>query len=255
MLTRIITAVVGIPIVFFTVILGGFAFNTLLVIATIIAFNEYLKIISMNKLNFNILSALVAVLLLYTNIDVLLIIITTAIILSIYIRIVNFSTTELKDLGLLAWGFMYIHGVLYLLKEIRTYEQGLVFIFLLLIITWVTDSGAFFVGINFGKKKIAPTISPKKSIEGSIGGTLLTIISLLVLNRFFYVTDYLTIGIFALVGSILSQLGDLFESAIKREYKVKDSGNILPGHGGILDRIDSLLFLVPLAYIFIIYIF
>ncbi|QNO16453.1 phosphatidate cytidylyltransferase [Alkalicella caledoniensis] len=254
MLTRIITALVGIPIVFITVMYGGVAFNTLLFLIMVLGFNEYLKIISIKNVFYNTTSAILALLLIFTELDVFLVILIAGIILSIYIRIMNFKNTQLKELGLLTWGFIYIHGVLYLLKEIRNLENGLILIFLLLLITWVTDSGAYFAGINFGKRKLSPAISPKKSIEGLVGGVLLAIISVLIFNYYFNLGNHITMVIFALSGSVISVFGDLFESSIKREYKIKDSGNILPGHGGILDRIDSLLFLIPLAYVFITYI-
>ncbi len=116
-----------------------------------------------------------------------------------------------------------------------------------LFIIWATDSGAYFIGRAIGKRKLWPEISPNKTIEGFIGG----IVCAVVVSVLFYVFGYIEWSIIPLITIVLSifgQIGDLAESALKRHYGVKDSGKILPGHGGILDRFDSLLFVWPLLY-------
>ncbi len=124
------------------------------------------------------------------------------------------------------------------------------------IMVWVCDSFAYFTGMTIGRKifnRGFSSISPKKSIEGSIGGTVFTIVSLYFLEKYFHLlnngelgmSNIIIIGIFI---SIIAQIGDLGESMFKREFKVKDSGNILKGHGGILDRFDSMLFVAPTVY-------
>ena len=129
--------------------------------------------------------------------------------------------------------------------------EGILYIFFALFLIWATDSGAYFIGRKFGKKKLAPTISPNKTVEGSIGGVICALIVMLI---FFFFTnlgqEYSLIRLFliTIVLSAFGQLGDLVESALKRLYDVKDSGNILPGHGGILDRVDSWLFVMPLLH-------
>lgn len=121
-----------------------------------------------------------------------------------------------------------------------------------LVITWVTDTCAYFIGIKFGKTQLAPLISPKKTIEGSLGGLIGAGIAAIIYALVF---DYSLVQILllALGLSIIGQIGDLVESSFKREKEVKDSGNILPGHGGILDRFDSLLFVIPSLYFFLKY--
>ncbi len=118
-------------------------------------------------------------------------------------------------------------------------------------IAWVADTGAYFVGRSIGKHKLAVKISPGKSIEGAIGGSVLVIIYLLVLNHFnlaLYLPNAGTAVKFALILTTVSIIGDLFESWLKRVAKVKDSSNILPGHGGIFDRIDSLIAVLAIAF-------
>jgi phosphatidate cytidylyltransferase len=121
----------------------------------------------------------------------------------------------------------------------------------ILAIAWMADSGAYFVGRKFGKHKIAPNISPGKTIEGALGGMAFVIIYLLILkalNVAVYLPNYLTVFKFAIILTTVSILGDLMESWFKRVAKVKDSGRILPGHGGIYDRIDSLTAVIAVAF-------
>ena len=121
-----------------------------------------------------------------------------------------------------------------------------------------TDIFAYFIGCKFGKHKLCPEISPKKTVEGAIGGIFGCIISLLVytfaLNKLCnFGINYISIGAIAVFVSIFAQLGDLVASSIKRNAKIKDFGNLLPGHGGVLDRIDSILFVSPIIYYFLAY--
>lgn len=133
----------------------------------------------------------------------------------------------------------------------RFLDNGLELIFFILLLVWSTDSGAYFAGRSFGKHKLWPEISPKKTIEGSLGGIVLAFIVGMIFISFIPVfTSTLTAVLCILVVSVAGQLGDLVESAFKRHYEVKDSGHVLPGHGGILDRFDSLIFVMPILYLF-----
>ncbi|MCB9285454.1 MAG: phosphatidate cytidylyltransferase [Lewinellaceae bacterium] len=123
------------------------------------------------------------------------------------------------------------------------YHPGLIFGIILL--TWANDTGAYFVGSRFGKRKLFPSVSPKKTWEGTIGGVIFTILAgwgIYGLGWFDSLQDGLVLG--AIVG-VTGTLGDLVESSLKRSFQVKDSGSILPGHGGVLDRFDSFVFLLP----------
>lgn len=124
----------------------------------------------------------------------------------------------------------------------------LVMIFVLI---WAFDTGAYLSGVAFGKHKLFPRLSPKKSWEGVAGGVLLTILAALVISHFYCPVNTLGMVIAALLTAIGATFGDLAESMLKRSMDVKDSGKLLPGHGGLLDRIDSLLFVGPIIYIFL----
>lgn len=132
---------------------------------------------------------------------------------------------------------------------------GITTIFYILLVIWATDIGAYLIGRKIGKHKLCPLVSPNKTWEGSIGGILCAVIVAMIYLYFFpnavpIQYNLITMFILTIIFSICGEIGDLIESAYKRFYNVKDSGNILPGHGGILDRFDSLMFVLPLLHIF-----
>jgi phosphatidate cytidylyltransferase len=118
-------------------------------------------------------------------------------------------------------------------------------------IVWGFDSMAYLVGSKFGKHKIHPKISPNKSWEGFIAGTLFSLATGFIYSIIFKTHNLFNWLVIALLASVFGTLGDLFESIIKRRLKVKDSGNFMPGHGGLLDRFDSLLFVIPVVYVWL----
>ncbi len=136
-------------------------------------------------------------------------------------------------------------------------SDGLFYVFLALLMAWMADTGAYFTGTFFGKHKLCPRISPKKTVEGLVGGIICSILFSL-LAGFIYETcvlsgkalvSYGEIFVLALICAPLSVVGDLFASLIKRRCGVKDFGKVFPGHGGVMDRFDSLLFVLPVVYL------
>lgn len=160
------------------------------------------------------------------------------------------------DVALILMGLLYVPLLLSHLVLIRTLPHGVSWLFLIMVIVMTGDSAAYYVGSAIGKTKLYPAVSPKKSIEGSLGGLAGSVVGALVSRLLFFpelsVADCVAT---ALLLGILGQLGDLFESLIKRSCGVKDSGVIFPGHGGILDRLDSILFAAPAAYYYALFLF
>ncbi len=153
-------------------------------------------------------------------------------------------------------GIVYIPVSLALLVFIQQLEGGTFWIIWLLIIIFANDTGAFYAGKSFGKRKLAPNISPNKTVEGSIGGAAAAMVAGFVFGLILF-SDLLLAFIVipgALMLSVAGQIGDLFESAMKRTSQIKDSGRILPGHGGMLDRIDGLLLSIPVLYVYLVFI-
>jgi phosphatidate cytidylyltransferase len=160
--------------------------------------------------------------------------------------VITKNSFTFEDVGFSILSAIYVGIGFYYFLEIR--EAGLVYIFYSLFMIWATDSGAYFIGKAIGKRKLWPEISPNKTVEGSIGGVICAVV-VAVLFVLFSDINAAIIAV-TIVLSVFGQIGDLVESAFKRHFNVKDSGNILPGHGGILDRFDSLLFVWPLLHFF-----
>ena len=160
--------------------------------------------------------------------------------------------TTFKDMAYTFFGICYIPIFLMFLSLIDGMDHGKILLGYVFMSAWGTDTFAYCVGCKFGKHKFSK-VSPKKSIEGCIAGTLgATIIMLIytfILNNYFsFEFSYVIIGISGIVLSLIGQLGDFAASSIKRYVDIKDYSNLLPGHGGMLDRIDSVLFIAPFAY-------
>lgn len=167
------------------------------------------------------------------------------------VTVTSKNSFDFDGVSFLTLSSIYVGLGFHFLIETRLSEQGISLLFFILILIWTTDSCAYFCGRAFGKRKLWPEISPKKTIEGSIGGIVSALIVGLIFQYLFPIyNSVLTVIAVSIVISIVGQLGDLVESALKRHYTVKDSGTILPGHGGILDRFDSLLFVMPVLYLF-----
>ncbi|HMI45782.1 MAG TPA: phosphatidate cytidylyltransferase [Gemmatimonadaceae bacterium] len=165
------------------------------------------------------------------------------------------SSVSITAFGVLYAGvFAYIYALRYHDYAVGA-AAGTALVFLPIFLTWTTDVGAYAFGRMFGRKKLIPSVSPGKTVEGAVGGLGLTIVICLLYVRFILM-PYAQLGLtiqgavlFAIVVSVAAQTGDLAESLLKREAGVKDSSSILPGHGGILDRFDALLFVMPIAFL------
>ncbi len=173
------------------------------------------------------------------------------IVLFLFLTLIGKQRISVEHIGTLFIGVFYLGFGFAALMDIR-FTEGLYLLFFILLITWTSDTAAYFTGKKFGKRKLWPMISPNKTLEGHLGAIFFSIVFALV---FQWVTQYYptyveSVGLAMLI-SVAGQIGDLIESALKRHFTVKDSGRLLPGHGGVLDRFDSLLFvLVTLDFLY-----
>ncbi|MTD30246.1 phosphatidate cytidylyltransferase [Planomicrobium sp. YIM 101495] len=170
-----------------------------------------------------------------------------AVILLLIHTVVVKNSFTFDDAAFAILGVLYIGiGFLYL---IETRDVHLAFLVYALLVVWSTDSGAYFTGRKIGKRKLWPEISPNKTVEGFLGGIVWAIAVALIFNYFVDLEKpIILLVLVTILASIFGQMGDLVESALKRHFNVKDSGTILPGHGGMLDRFDSILFVMPLLH-------
>lgn len=164
-----------------------------------------------------------------------------------------YAKFSLSNIATVFFGFVYVVAGFSAMVFLWRGSDTFLYLLFAFLCAWVTDSGAYFVGRKFGQRKLAPQISPHKTVEGAIGGLLAALVLvglygvLALPERWYFVLPTV------LVASVASQFGDLVESYIKRWADVKDSGYILPGHGGILDRFDSMLFIAPVVWLLLIY--
>ncbi|MCR5001795.1 MAG: phosphatidate cytidylyltransferase [Lachnospiraceae bacterium] len=153
------------------------------------------------------------------------------------------------------FGFMYVPVMLGFIYLTRSMKFGIYTVWLIYISSWICDTCAYLVGMKFGKRRLAPILSPKKSVEGALGGIAGSTVFAAVFAYVFRSAYELPQGwsllpfiLIGAVGAVVSQVGDLAASAFKRNYDIKDYGTIIPGHGGVLDRFDSVIFTAPMIY-------
>ena len=152
--------------------------------------------------------------------------------------------------------FLYIPFLLMHLVMLRQTPYGVQWLFVIMLIVMTNDSAAYYTGCNFGKRRLYPLVSPKKSVEGAVGGLIGSLGGTMLAK--FTIFPQLTFGdaiVTAVVIGMVGQAGDLFESLLKRSFGVKDSGTLIPGHGGVLDRLDSILFAAPITYYYVLFFF
>lgn len=175
--------------------------------------------------------------------------------------IATFSLSTLRppgrDLARAAQGAAWIAtsipyaGLLAAVVGLRSLPEGIVWTLLALAMTWGNDTGAYFAGLGFGKNKLYPLVSPNKTWEGFAGGMIVSILMVWIVRLFEPSLTWIDVIVLGGGAGILGPLGDLSESMIKRAYGVKDSGRLIPGHGGIFDRIDALLFIAPWTWAYL----
>ena len=171
-----------------------------------------------------------------------------AVVLASLLYLFKINERKLSDALATVTGIFYIVFFCYHIALISSWDDMEILVWLVVITAFGTDIMAYFTGYAFGKHKLCPNISPKKTIEGSVGGTLGSVILCGVFGLIFAKDMMIHCLIVGLLGGVVSQFGDLTASIFKRKMGIKDYGNLIPGHGGILDRFDSVLFTGPLVY-------
>lgn len=256
--TRLISGVILVIIALFTVGSGGFLlFATTISISMIGLFELYRVMkIQKNPLGFmGYLTALSYYGLIWFHGDqykMLMSIAFLMILMSIYVF--AFPRYQMEEVTVAFFGVFYVAVMLSYLYQVRTMADGKYLVWLVFLSSWGCDTCAYCVGMLIGKHRLAPVLSPKKSIEGAIGGVAgAALLGILYATLFgVYMTEIrnpqAACGLACAIGAVISQVGDLAASAIKRNHQVKDYGKLIPGHGGILDRFDSMLFTAPAIY-------
>ena len=267
-LKRWITALVLVP---FLILLIGFTETLWLAavinIICILALWEYFRIVfnndhSMVSMNLRILTIVSGTGVIWsvyfhsTNAVLDIIVLNAVLSAMISLFIFKSDTSVCEKVFKQVVGVLYVPLFLSYLLLIRNGNNGKIWIFLLLVVVFIGDTGAYYVGSYVGRHKVCPAVSPNKTVEGALGGLVAGLGAGAVFKSIWLPQlPWSTTLLFFLSIGVAGQMGDLFESQLKRVARIKDSGTLLPGHGGFLDRIDALLFAAPVAYMFKIYIF
>lgn len=268
MLTRIITGVVGIALAAFVIQTGGALFAGFALVLSILAWFEYARAFHRKGSNLTFLTGILGLFLLWGcawlgNADesmavtpgIVLIVLLESVLLHGRVSFVDACTSVA---GILYLGLPFAHMVMLrglypettLVTSLGSFAFGCAMIWVMFIGTWASDTFAYFVGSAIGSHKLCSTISPNKTVEGFLGSVVGTTAAVAGLGVFFSLPVAEMAGLGFCI-SLLATLGDLVESVAKRYTGIKDSGNIIPGHGGVWDRFDSVLFTAPLVYYFV----
>ena len=279
---RFRSSVILMAVAITAMVLGGYVLFGVIVLVTMIGLMELYRVVGVNKSGVGIAGYVVAVLYfgykLFTEfflpkmniIDFqfdyptlfsiwshgFYIIIAVLLISILAIYVLTFPKFNSEQVTMVLFGFFYVVMPLMYIFQTRQMECGAYNVWLIFIGSWGSDTMAYVVGRKLGKTKIAPKLSPKKSLEGLIGGiigaALIGVIYAIIFRNELYSTfsnPILIFGLTGAIGSVVSQIGDMAASAIKRNKGIKDYGTLIPGHGGILDRFDSVIFIAPIVYL------
>ncbi len=262
--SRLISSVILVILALVTLLKGGILLALTLWAISLIAFHELCQACRVGKTgedrNYLEITGFVFITLYYAvmasvpNLLYLTLIILTALMAFLFLYVFCFPKIHATQVMIVFFSLVYAPVMFSFVYLTRNLEYGIYFVWVIFISSWISDTFAYIVGMLLGKHPLAPVLSPKKSVEGSVGGIIGSVVCG---GLFGFILAENVIGeqnvtwVFALIGgigSIISQIGDLAASAIKRNYEIKDYGKLIPGHGGIMDRFDSVIVTAPMIY-------
>ncbi len=256
--TRLISGIILLAIATSVIVLGDNVLFGAVLVISLVGMAELYKIMKIERSALGIIGYLTAIIY-YTMIYFgfqkhLLMLFIGFLLLLMVVYVITYPVYRTEQVMTAFFGLFYVCIMLSYIYQVRILEDGFILIWLIFIGAWGSDTCAYAVGMLFGKHKITPKLSPKKSVEGCIGGVigaaLIGYLYALILGNKIVGVENPRI-LFAIIGacaSVISQFGDLAASAIKRNHDIKDYGRLIPGHGGILDRFDSIIFTAPVVY-------
>ncbi len=262
--TRVIVGVIGIPLLIVLSLIGKIPFLILVLAIGLVSYFEFTQMMRNKHTYTNKLIGFLSVAVLIVNeyksiVDYHILLLLIIVLLSLFELFRN-KDSAVANIGSTLLGIFYIGILSAAIIDLRefykdsafTYPQGGYLIISILASIWICDSAAYFIGSAFGKHKLFPRVSPNKSWEGAVAGFVFAVAGMIAAHEF--ILDFMELKDVVVIGLIVGlfgQIGDLIESLFKRDSHVKDSSSIIPGHGGILDRFDSLLFTAPIVYLYL----
>ena len=263
-LVRTLSSVLLVIIALFALITGGNVLFATILIVSLLGQMELYRVISMEKKLTGIIGYAAGIgyyfLLLADMQEHNMLFMIAFLMLLMTVYVLTFPKYHVRELCFAFFGFFYVPVMMSYVYQIRQMPNGLCLVFLVFLSSWVSDTCAYLVGVAFGKHKLTPKLSPKKTIEGSIGGIAGSVLLGALYGWVFaehllaaFENPAIGCALVCGLGAIISQIGDLAASGMKRNYEVKDYGRLIPGHGGILDRFDSVIFTAPIIYYLALY--
>ena len=260
---RVISGAVLVVILAITLYFGGIVTCGLMALVSLVGNMELLRVYGVNKKTPGIVCYLATVLyyiaIYLDRMDIIVPMMVIYLLVMLAVYVLTFPTYNDKQIMAAFMDFFYVSVMLSFVYLIRNMEHGLVLVLLIFVSSWINDTCAYFVGRALGKHKMAPVLSPKKSIEGLIGGIVgagvFGAVFGILFDKYVDTMNYapLLFAVVGAVGALPAVIGDLAASAIKRNNDIKDYGKLIPGHGGILDRFDSIIFTAPIIYYLLVY--
>ena len=260
---RVISGAVLVVILAITFYFGGIVTCGLMALVSLVGNMELLRVYGVNKKTPGIVCYLATVLyyiaIYLDRMDIIVPMMVIYLLVMLAVYVLTFPTYSDKQIMAAFMDFFYVSVMLSFVYLIRNMEHGLVLVLLIFVSSWINDTCAYFVGRALGKHKMAPVLSPKKSIEGLIGGIVgagvFGAVFGILFDKYVDTMNYapLLFAVVGAVGALPAVIGDLAASAIKRNNDIKDYGKLIPGHGGILDRFDSIIFTAPIIYYLLVY--
>lgn len=260
---RVISGAVLVVILAIILYFGGIVTCGLMALVSLVGNMELLRVYGVNKKTPGIVCYLATVLyyiaIYLDRMDIIVPMMVVYLLVMLAVYVLTFPTYSDKQIMAAFMDFFYVSVMLSFVYLIRNMEHGLVLVLLIFVSSWINDTCAYFVGRALGKHKMAPVLSPKKSIEGLIGGIVgagvFGAVFGILFDKYVDTMNYapLLFAVVGAVGALPAVIGDLAASAIKRNNDIKDYGKLIPGHGGILDRFDSIIFTAPIIYYLLVY--
>lgn len=255
--TRLLSGIVLVIVLIATVGLGGYVLFTVLGIISLIGLSELYKVVGVHNKVLGYAGYLAAAayygLLFSGRMEYVTMLSILFLVLVMAVYVFTFPVFQAEQVMTVFFGLFYVAFMLSYVYQTRNLPDGGIVVWLIFLSSWGCDTCAYCVGVLIGKHKMAPKLSPKKSVEGGVGGVLgaalLGALFALAVNRWGNAdVNPLHYAVICGVGGMISQVGDLAASAVKRNHDIKDYGKLIPGHGGILDRFDSVIFTAPVIY-------
>ncbi len=265
MKTRIISGIVLFILLVPTFLIGGYFTLAVLAVVSVMGVYELLKVFKSERKTSAYIEYALAVLFYlflafkhgniieFESSEIVTMFIVMVFLLEMVLFVFKYPEIKIKEVLANVFSFIYVPVLLSFIFRIRAMEDGICLVWMTIITSWICDTCAYFAGVFLGKHKAFPVLSPKKTWEGCTGGVIGSVAFSVIFGLVVNAIASIELSISALVavaffGSIISMFGDLAASAIKREYGIKDYSNLIPGHGGILDRFDSVIFVSPVIF-------